>query len=81
MMLSSYIHDSDKWLTSEFPSIAKPWNELCHDYLPSSEHAKLREKLLRLEDMHGPWMRKRFPPDEGSLAAEEEEAWTVSVSL
>ncbi len=29
--------------------------------LPKPEHARLRERLLRLEDIHGDATRKRFP--------------------
>lgn len=57
------------------------WKDLCRTYLPNPEHAKLREQLLRLEDILGPAMRQRFPPKIGSIAAEQEKARLSSVSL
>ncbi len=50
-----------------FPYTKKTWREECHEKFPSAEHAKLREWLLQLEDVHGDEMRKRFPlvNDEG----------------
>ncbi len=36
--------------------------EECHKWLPSPEHAKLRERLLQLEDIYGDAMRMLFPP-------------------
>lgn len=71
---------SGEWFKHNFPLIAKPWKELCNEYLPNPEHAKLRERLLLLGDIHGPAMRKRFPPEDGSVAAEEEKARRLSVS-
>lgn len=61
---SIYSFKDEDWLKCEFPSIAKPWKELCQDNLPKPEHAKLRERLLRLEDGHRPAMRMHFPQDE-----------------
>jgi len=51
------ISDSSYWMQTE-----KTWKEECHNRLPSPEHAKLRERLLQLEDIHGDAIRKRFPP-------------------
>lgn len=59
----------------------KTWKEVCHEHLPKPEYAKLRERLLHLDDIHGPAMRKRFPPREGSAADEEEQPRLASVSL
>lgn len=42
--------------------VEKTWKEECHKQLPDLEHAKLRERLLQLEDIHGDAIRKRFPP-------------------
>lgn len=62
-------HESKLWFEREFPSLVKTWKEVCISYLPNAEHAKLRKRLLRLEDIRGAALRKRFPPKEGSLAA------------
>jgi len=45
----------------------KTWEEICHEKLPGPEHAKFRDRLLRLEDIHGDAIRKRFPPEEDSI--------------
>ncbi len=45
-----------------YTSTKYTWKEECHKRLPSPEHAKLRERLLQLEDIHGDAMRTRFPP-------------------
>jgi len=42
--------------------IKKTWKEECHVWLPNPEHAELRERLLRLEDIHGDATRTCFPP-------------------
>ncbi len=47
---------------SWFLNIEKTWKEECHKRLRSPEHAKLRERLLQLEDIYGDAMRERFPP-------------------
>jgi len=49
-------------LGPEHPSFEKTWKEACHGRLTHSEHAKLREKLLLLEDTHGDVIHKRLPP-------------------
>ncbi|KLO05796.1 hypothetical protein SCHPADRAFT_987560 [Schizopora paradoxa] len=50
----------------QYPFVSKPWSALCHKYLPNSEQAELRRKLLHLEDVHGATMFMRFPPQSGS---------------
>lgn len=58
-----------------------PWKVLCHEHLPNPEHSKLRERLMHLEDVHGPAMRKHFPPKEGSWAAKEARLSSVSLTF
>lgn len=33
--------------------VEKTWKQLCYETLPGSEHARLRERLMHLEDEHG----------------------------
>lgn len=79
--LSGYSYEGEEWFKLNIPLTATTWKALCYAYLPNPEHAKLRERLLRLEDIHGPGMRKRFRPEEGSVAAKKEQARLPSVSL
>ncbi|KLO10507.1 hypothetical protein SCHPADRAFT_892292 [Schizopora paradoxa] len=48
------------------------WEDLCVESHPSPKHAELRRNLLRLEDVYGRVMRKRFPPSAESLLYREE---------
>jgi len=50
------------WMSSQ--THLKTWKSMCHNILPAQEHAKLRNWLLRLEEIHGDAIRKRFPPEE-----------------
>ncbi|KLO10512.1 hypothetical protein SCHPADRAFT_515258 [Schizopora paradoxa] len=52
--------------SKDHPLVCKPWGELCHESLPNPEHAKLRQILLRLEDIYGFAICNRFPPEKGS---------------
>lgn len=79
--LSSYRFQGAAWVKRDVPSITKTWKEVCHDYLPDPEHTKLRERLLLLEDIHGPAMRKRFRPQKRSKTAKEEQAGHPSASV
>ncbi|KLO14314.1 hypothetical protein SCHPADRAFT_318584 [Schizopora paradoxa] len=63
-----------------YPFFTNAWKILCTDYLPNSEHSKLRQSLLSLDDIHGPAMFKRFPPLERSLINREEKVKTISAS-
>lgn len=63
--LPSHAHSCESWVEGRFLIVTRTWTEICHTYLPNPEHAKLREKLISLEDIHGPSIRKRFPPKEG----------------
>lgn len=76
---SIYSHEDNPW-SQNLPLVAKTWKEFCNEHLPDPEHAKLRGRLLRLEDTCGPMMRKRFPPGVGCVAAKEEQAGRPSVS-
>ncbi|KLO10519.1 hypothetical protein SCHPADRAFT_906835 [Schizopora paradoxa] len=55
----------------DIPVLCKPWRELCHESLPNPEHVKLRQSLLRLEDIHGSAIRNSFPPEENSAMDRE----------
>lgn len=72
VQLYSYVDYDQHGSLFLHPSIAKTWRELCHEYLPNPKHATLREKLLHLEDIHRSTICTRFPPREGSFAAEEQ---------
>lgn len=63
-----------------YPFVSESWRELCYDFPPNAEHTKLREKLLRLDDVHGHTMFTRFPPQKYSLLDNEEKARDKSVS-
>ncbi|KLO08250.1 hypothetical protein SCHPADRAFT_894016 [Schizopora paradoxa] len=54
--------------------ISKTWKEVCFRSLPDPGQKNLRRKLLRLQDIHGAVMCKRFPPVEDSLIDREERA-------
>ncbi|KLO05559.1 hypothetical protein SCHPADRAFT_896155, partial [Schizopora paradoxa] len=54
--------------------LKKPWNTVCHAYLPNLEHAKLCRKLQLLDGLHGPAMRERYPPRDSNWNGREEEA-------
>ena len=47
-----------------YPTRGKAWGMECHGQLPRTEHAKLRSRLLRLEELHGDAIRKRFPQED-----------------
>ncbi len=49
----------------------KSWEETCHGELPGPQHARLRERLIRVEEMHGDAFRKRFPPEDLAIIGEE----------
>ncbi len=57
------VYHLDKYYSVVFNT----WNEICHTKLPGPAHAKLREMLLELEDIHGNEVRKRFPTGIRSL--------------
>ncbi|KLO06001.1 hypothetical protein SCHPADRAFT_895815 [Schizopora paradoxa] len=48
-------------------AIERSWSILCHEYLSNPAYAMLRQKLLHLDDIHGPKVLKRFPPQENSF--------------
>ncbi|KLO10524.1 hypothetical protein SCHPADRAFT_516060 [Schizopora paradoxa] len=52
---------------SEYPLVCTSWGELCHESLPKPEHANLRQSLLRMEDIYGSALDKRFTPRGGSV--------------
>jgi len=49
---------------SRYRTHSKTWKEACHYELPGPEHAKFRDGLFRLEDIHGDAIRECFPPEE-----------------
>ncbi|KLO14315.1 hypothetical protein SCHPADRAFT_939614 [Schizopora paradoxa] len=66
-LLRSIKEDSWKtWADIKRFYIEKTWKDLCYENLPNPDQSSLRRKLLCLEDIHGPQMRERFPPQEGS---------------
>jgi len=44
-----------------YPDIERTWKEECHAWLPYPLYAKLRGRLLQIEDIYGDAMRERFP--------------------
>jgi len=48
-------------LRRQYPTFGRTWKETCYGGLPGPKHARLRERLLRLEVIHGDTMRKQFP--------------------
>ncbi len=41
----------------------RTWREECFRQLPNPAHAQMRERLLRLEEVHGGAIRNRFPQE------------------
>ncbi len=60
----------DSGLSVHYEAYWKTWKEACHEELPSIEHAMFRERLLRLEEIHGDAIRKRFPPEDLTVFVE-----------
>ncbi|KLO10520.1 hypothetical protein SCHPADRAFT_942793 [Schizopora paradoxa] len=51
------------------------WRELCYRFIPEP----ICQKLLLLEDVHGPALRKRITPEKGSKISREEETRASSM--
>lgn len=66
-----YSCESGLRLQDHFPSLAKSWKDICHNYLPGPEDLKVRERLSRLEDVYGFALRGCYPREERSIAANE----------
>ncbi|KLO18479.1 hypothetical protein SCHPADRAFT_936155 [Schizopora paradoxa] len=70
---SSRINDKERiWVEAEYPSVPKPWKDLCCELLSTPEQASLCENLVSLHNTHGITMRERFPSQNGSFVASEE---------
>lgn len=56
-----YSYGNDLRVELWSPSITKTWKDVCHSRLTSPEHVKLRERLLQLEELHGPAIWEHIP--------------------
>ncbi|KLO14310.1 hypothetical protein SCHPADRAFT_318250 [Schizopora paradoxa] len=60
--------------------LRKSWSTLCQECLPNS-NTKMCKRLLSLECIHGPTMRKYFPPQEGSWEQKVRDTYSSDASV
>ncbi|KLO05795.1 hypothetical protein SCHPADRAFT_712469 [Schizopora paradoxa] len=73
---SSWYHV--EFLAPKYDFIWESWSELCRKYLSNPGSAKLRQELVRLEDIHGPSLLKRFRFRRNSVIDREQKARAAS---
>ncbi|KLO05560.1 hypothetical protein SCHPADRAFT_910953 [Schizopora paradoxa] len=52
----------EEWYGEDYIFLSRTWRAICEEYFPNPAHVELRQKVLCLQDIYGPAMRRRHPP-------------------